>query len=373
MSDRETQILTELERQANLRVLNEASAQGCRITVDGTTYWNLSSNDYLGLSDPAIQNKFLAAVDLDRFLLSNPSSRLLTGNSPDYTALEALLGSLYGGSALVLGSGYLVNSGVLPAITAADDCILADKLVHASLIDGMRLCHCPWKRYRHNDLDHLEHLLREAAGRRVVVVTESLFSMDGDRAPLEGLARLQAAYGFELYLDEAHAFGVLGPDGLGLAAAYNASAAVPLRVDYLVGTFGKALASQGAFVACSESRKQMLVNRMRTLIFSTALPPLSLQWTRFLVERLPKFGARRARLEELWGLLGGSSHIVPVPVGENARAVSLSRQLREAGYWVSAIRPPTVPEGTARLRISLSAAHSPETIEQFAELCKQLG
>lgn len=392
---REQEILEGLAAQDNLRSLKTLRAEGPSVYhSDGhggeKGYCNLSSNDYLGLTDPALQRRFLLSADAERFLLGNPSSRLMTGNSPAYEQLEETLARLQGAeTALVLGSGFAVNSGVLPAVTQKGDLILADKLVHASLIDGLRLCDgVRWQRYRHNDMEQLAALLARAQSEgygRIVVVTESLFSMDGDFAPLEELARLQQRYGFRLYLDEAHAFGVYGPpgrEGAGLLAAYNAARpALPLKAEYHAVTFGKALASVGAALICSRETKELLVNRMRPLIFSTALPDISLEWTRFLIGLFPEFGPRRERLRELIGIVNDilrpenayRSQIIPVRAGSNENALCMAAALRDEGFWTTAIRHPTVPQGEARLRISLCANHTPDQIEQFATLCRQLG
>lgn len=387
---REETILDTLAEAGNLRTLRPLQTVGAYVYDGDREYYNLSSNDYLGLAEPALQNRFLLSADVDRFLLGNPSSRLMTGDSLAYGALETEVAGLLGTeAALVLGSGFALNSGILPAVLERGDLILADKLVHASLIDGMRLCEpngVEWRRFRHNDMEHLEELLRHAHAERIVVVTESLFSMDGDFAPLGILAELQHKYGFSLYLDEAHAFGVYGSPaapGCGLLGAYNAEhPELPLRAEYHVVTFGKAVASQGAAVGCSGSTRELLVNRMRPLIFSTALPDISLEWTRFVIGLFPELGPRRERLKNLIdivntvlqpeaGLYG--SQIIPIPAGTNERALGMASALREEGFWATAIRHPTVPQGQARLRVSLSAAHTPYKIEQFAELCRQFG
>lgn len=388
---REQQILDALAAQGNLRSLCTLRSVGTYIYEGGREYYNLSSNDYLGLAEPALQNRFLLEADVDRFLLGNPASRLMTGNSPAYEALETAVADRLGTErALVLGSGFAVNTGVLPAVTERGDLVLADKLVHASLIDGLRLCGAgvEWRRFRHNDMEHLEAMLETQRGRkgRIIVVTESLFSMDGDFAPLAELAELQHRYGFRLYLDEAHAFGVYGPAeercGAGLLAAYNAGRPEHLlRADYHVVTFGKALASQGAAVGCSDETKRLLVNRMRPLIFSTALPDISLEWTRFLLGLMPELAPRRKRIRELIALVNTilepetpyESQIIPIPAGSNERALAMAEALKAEGFWATAIRHPTVPEGEARLRVSLCAGHTPYKIEQFATLCRQFG
>ncbi len=354
-------ILDDLAAQDNLRALKMPPTQG---------FVNLSSNDYLGLSsDAELQKAFFECVlARGEFMMSNPSSRLVTGNSEEYEALESLLAVMYSGkSALVVGSGYLTNVGVLPALTEKGDLVLADKLVHASIIDGLRLCECDFRRFRHNDLEHLESLLRKAKGH-VWVVTESIFSMDGDRAPLLELIELKKRYDFSIYLDEAHAFGVAG-GGAGCAAELGISG----DIDVLVGTFGKALASTGAFVAVSPLVREVLVNKMRTLIFSTALPPISLEWSRMMIELLPSLEPRRAHLRRLTEILGGQSHIIPIMVGSNSRALDMAQKMRGEGFWVTPIRYPTVPKDQARIRVSLTAALTEGNIRRLHNLWKHIG
>lgn len=399
---REQATLDTLAAQGNLRRLLTLRTHGSYVYAQDPAgeekeYYNLSSNDYLGLAEPALQNRFLLGADFEGFLFGNPSSRLMTGNSPSYEKLENILAGMMGAeAALVLSSGFAVNSGVLPAVAEKGDLILADKLVHASLIDGLRLCGdgVEWRRFRHNDMDQLASMLATATSPemknygRIIVVTESLFSMDGDFAPLAALAELQHKYGFLLYLDEAHAFGIYGPSddgprcGTGLLAAYNAEhPELPLTAEYHVITFGKALASQGAAVICSKQNKELLVNRMRPLIFSTALPDISLEWTRFLLGLFPEFGPRRKRLRDLTAIMNDilqpatpyGSQIIPIMAGSNENALRMAGQLKEEGFWVTAIRHPTVPLGEARLRISLCAGHTPYKIDQLANLCRQFG
>lgn len=399
---REQETLDTLAARGNLRRLRTMRSRGAYVYAtesDGTEheYYNLSSNDYLGLAEPALQNRFLLTADFEDFHFGNPSSRLMTGNSPSYEKLENTLADLFKAeAALVLSSGFAVNSGVLPAVAEKGDLILADKLVHASLIDGLRLCDdgVEWRRFRHNDMEHLASMLATATSPemknygRIIVVTESLFSMDGDFAPLGALAELQHQYGFLLYLDEAHAFGIYGPTddghgcGTGLLAAYNTKhPELPLTAEYHVITFGKALASQGAAVICSKPTKELLVNRMRPLIFSTALPDISLEWTRFLLGLFPEFGPRRKRLRELIGIMNTvlepeipyGSQIIPIMAGSNDNALRMAELLKEEGFWATAIRHPTVPQGQARLRVSLCAKHTPYKIDQLANLCRQFG
>lgn len=399
--NRTAEILQELQAADNLRRLPEIEADGKYVVSGGRRYLNFSSNDYLGIAaDSAarygtdmesadgeenitgtetgeagrsLYRDFMRGMaEEDGFMLSNPSSRLITGNSPDYRRLEDAISELYDGRpALVVGSGYLANTGVLPALTGKGDLILADKLVHASLIDGMRLCEADWKRFGHNDMEHLERLIvkHRNAYRDIWIVTESVFSMDGDRAPLQEIVALKQKYGLKIYVDEAHAFGVCGTHGRGVASALGCEAAC----DIIVATLGKAAASQGAFVLSDPLTRELLVNRMRTLIFSTALPPVSLRWSERVVGRLPQMEAQREHLNRLTGMLGSTSHIIPIMAGENSRAIAMSEQFREAGFWVMPIRYPTVPRGSARIRISLNAALSTGDIEQFIAAWKNIG
>lgn len=344
-----------------------------REKVPGTAFpVNLSSNDYLGLAaDRTLREEFLAALTPETFVPTASSSRLMTGDSPAYGRLENELRRLYSSqAALVLNSGYHANTGILPAVTTTRWLILADKLVHASLIDGIRLSHASAIRYRHNDYRQLRALLEKYASEyeQVVIVTESIFSMDGDECDLDTLVDLKREYpNVLLYLDEAHAVGVRGKNGLGCAEEKNCIT----EIDFLVGTFGKALASTGAFLICTDELRTYLINTMRTLVFTTALPPVNLEWSRFILSRLSALTERRRRLAYVSGQLrdllkkydrqtGGSSHIVPWITGSSRQAVETARKLQEEGFFVLPVRPPTVPEGSARLRFSLSATLTPQ-------------
>lgn len=289
-----------LAEQGNLRKLPDTLHQGKYIIEEGHRLLNLSSNDYLGLAaDEALRNQFMETVREEDFLFSSSSSRLLTGNFEIYRKVEQLLAALYHAeSALVFSSGYHMNTGILPAVTDSRTLILADKLVHASLIDGIRLSAARSIRFRHQDYEQLESLIskNQDAYERIIVVTESIFSMDGDTADLTRLVALKKAYPkVWLYVDEAHAFGVRGANGLGLAEEQDCMEAI----DFLCGTFGKALASVGAYVVCRKELREYLVNKMRTFIFTTALPPLNMAWTFFLLERLSCWKQRRAHLASL--------------------------------------------------------------------------
>ncbi|MFW6170312.1 MAG: aminotransferase class I/II-fold pyridoxal phosphate-dependent enzyme [Planctomycetota bacterium] len=364
------------DRRRGLRTVTPLPAH--RIRSGDRVYMNLASNDYLGLGcDVALHRAFarsLAAEDpLERIAFTASASRLLGGEHPAFETLERLLGEVYGHGrrALLFGSGYHANIGILPALVGREDLILSDRLVHASLVDGIRLCRAQSVRYRHNDMAHLSDLLAAKAhrARRVFIVTESLFSMDGDLVELRALVDLKRQYGAVLYLDEAHAVGVRGPRGLGLAAEQG----LIDDVDILLGTFGKALASAGAYAIVAPPVREHLVNTARSLIFTTALPPVMIRWAIFALRNALEADERRARLGECARVfrqaLGGDgvgTHIVPVVVGEDVVAGKLSLRLRERGYWVPPIRPPTVPEGTARLRFSLGADMNLEALGELA-------
>ena len=369
-------LLEELNQSGNLRSLPLIEPQGKWIIRDRRRMLNLSSNDYLGLSrDTRLRKEFLTRAMEDYLPLSSASSRLLTGNFPVYTELEELLASSYGKeSALVFNSGYHANVGILPALADKDTLVLADKLVHASLIDGIRLSGAAYKRFRHQDYEQAEHILQNSAHtyKRIILVTESIFSMDGDIADLQRLVRIKKQYpNALLYVDEAHAIGVRGKRGLGIAEESGT-----LRdIDLLVGTFGKALASMGAFVVCSQLLHDVLVNRMRPLIFSTALPPLQVAWTSHIFRLLPRMEDRRTHLKKLSALVaqalqgqGGeisSSHIIPYIVHDSEACLRLAESLQQKGFYCLAIRPPTVPQGTSRLRLSLTADMEEVDIENF--------
>lgn len=373
--------LDDLDGQGLLRHLVSLSRPGgATIAGGGRTFLNLSGNDYLGLgANSELVAQFYRHLDsdsvLEQFGPGASASRLMTGNSGLYARLESRLAELYGTEAVVVfNSGYHCNTGILPALTGKEDLILADKLCHASLIDGMRLARAKTVRYPHLDYDRLENILQRQRHRhgQVFIVTESIFSMDGDRVDLLRLIALKNRFQCALYLDEAHAVGVLGPQGLGLAEEEGVAG----EIELLIGTFGKALAGLGGFAACSGVTAQYLVNRARPLIYSTALPPVCLNWLLFVLERIPGMKKERSSLQRLadnvrkglvkLGLtVGGSSHIIPVVLGESNRTLLAADRLRERGYWVTAVRPPTVPVHSARLRLSLSAAMDPEDLAQL--------
>ena len=361
------QELQELKEKSNLRKLPAITHEGRNVIVDGQRMLNLSSNDYLGLAnDRKLRQEFRETLTTETFLPTSSSSRLLTGNFSIYDRLEQQLADDFGTeAALTFNSGYHANTGILTAVSNTHTLILADKLVHASLIDGIRLSAAKCIRYRHNEYNQLERLLQvnHSEYERIIVVTESIFSMDGDEADLRELVRLKKQYpNVLLYVDEAHAFGVRGQRGLGCAEEQDCIN----DIDFLVGTFGKALASAGAYIVCRKVIREYLINKMRTFIFTTALPPVTVQWTSFMLERLAGFRQRRETLRFLSNQLRealknkgydcpSTSHIVPLITGESCVAIRKAEELQRKGFYALPVRPPTVPEGTSRIRFSLTA------------------
>ena len=371
------QQLEKLCAQNQYRSIPDLVHQGRYITRENRKMLNMSSNDYLGLaSNENLRQSFLQQYGDNFPSFTSSSSRLLTGNFPIYTDLEQLIAQRFQReSALLFNSGYHANLGILPALTTTKSLILADKLVHASMIDGIRLSQCEFFRYRHNDYEHLKSLLEKNAGKfdRTFIVTESVFSMDGDVADLKYLVQLKKQFpDTYLYVDEAHAIGVYGKNGLGIAERANVIA----DIDLLVGTFGKALASMGAYVVCDQILKECLINQMRPLIFSTALPPFNVVWTHFIFERLPQLSKERTYLEQLSAFLRqevenrtqimpSQTCIVPYILGENEVTLAKAKDLQEKGYYCLPIRPPTVPKGTSRIRLSLTADMTMDEVKQF--------
>ena len=369
----ELEALTAADRR---RACPEAAGSSrVRPEVGGKPMLSFCSNDYLGLaSHPALAAAAAEAAARDGFGAS--AARLVSGDLPAHRELEAALASfLAAPAALAFPTGYQTNLGVLTALAGRDDLIVSDALNHASLIDGCRLSRARVEVYPHGDADAAARLLAGGGRhRRRLLVTESLFSMDGDAAPLAALAQAAAATGSVLVVDEAHAFGALGPGGRGLCAA---AGVVP---DVLIGTLGKAAGAAGGFVAGPRALRDLLVNRARTFIFTTAMPPPVAAAAAAAVALLggPEGERRRARLDDRRRALGevlAARQLVPGPpvgpilplvLGSEARALAASASLRARGFFVAAIRPPTVPPGSSRLRITLSAAHEPEDVAGLA-------
>ena len=373
ISDHINQELLTLKEKKNYRSLPPLTHDGRNVILNGQRMVNLSSNDYLGLANNiSLRKEFLKTITPETFLPTSSSSRLLTGNFTDYQELEQQLAAMFGTeSALIFNSGYHANTGILPAVSNAQTLILADKLVHASLIDGIRLSSAKCIRYRHNDLSQLQRLISENhnAYEQIIIVTESIFSMDGDEADLHALVQLKKSYSnILLYVDEAHAFGVRGDNGLGCAEEQNCIN----DIDFLVGTFGKAIASAGAY-------REYLINKMRTFIFTTALPPINIQWTSWILEQLPSLQEKRTHLLRISNKLKTAlvdkgyncpsvSHIVPMIVGASENTICKAEEIQRKGFYALPVRPPTVPEGTSRIRFSLTADITEHEIDQLIKL-----
>lgn len=330
-------------------------------TQKSDTLIDLSSNDYLALlKDDDFINNFYYDFEGLTYKPGSGSSRLLSGNSEIYKELEELLCSYYEReSALIFNSGYHANMGILSALAGKKDLIIADKFVHASIIDGMQLSKATTTRFKHQDYSHLERLLSKSrsAYRNIFIVTESIFSMDGDVADLKRLVEIKKKYECFLYVDEAHAVGVRGGNGLGCSEEEQ----VIKDIDFIVGTFGKALASVGAFIICDNIFKEFLVNHSRTLIYTTALPQVNLAWTKYVMENIPNLIDKRNKLQKLSKQFAElievipQSHIVPFVIGDNRDTITISNILKQKGFNVMPVRYPTVPKGSARIRFSLNS------------------
>lgn len=368
MYDDYKRILEELKSHSHFRNLKNFEKKDEKyIYYKGKKLLNLSSNNYLNIADnQAITQEFLDNVG-NRYSFGSASARLLTGTLPVYQELEELLSSLYGKeSALLYNSGYHANVGISSALNQKGDVIFSDKLNHASIIDGMRLSEGKFFRFPHNDMHALEKLLeRERKNfNNAFIITESVFSMDGDIEDLKKIVELKKKYNCIMIIDEAHAFGVFGEKGLGVAEELG----IVDEVDLLVGTFGKAIGSMGAFVTGSKTMIDFLINKSRSFIFSTALPPINIAFSKWIIEtQISKTAQKRKNMLNLAKKFGSQSHIIPVVIGENKDTVDLCEVLFHNGYFTLPIRPPTVPVGTSRLRLSLTADIREEELQTLKE------
>lgn len=347
-----------------------------RINAGGKTYHDFSSNDYLGLScHPGLKEASKLAIE--EFGAGACASRLLSGDLNLHHRLEEKTAAFKGkSSALVFNSGYQANVGIIASLYKKGDAIFSDRLNHASIIDGILLSGAKLFRFKHNDQVFLERLLKKERNnfKAALVITESVFSMDGDRFPLKGLADLKRKYSCEIMVDEAHATGIFGQRGSGLVEEEDMTG----EVDLIMGTFGKALGGFGAYLACSAGLRDYLVNACRSFIYTTALPPAVIASGMAAIDLVKEEAYRRKTLlknadffrEALreTGLdIRGRSQIVPWVTGTSERTVRVSGFLQERGYWALPIRPPTVPEGQARIRFSLTYHHSKELLERLVE------
>jgi 8-amino-7-oxononanoate synthase len=353
------------------------SEQGPSLILGGREVINFSSNNYLGIANhPALRDAAKAAID--RYGCGSGASRLISGNMTLHEELEAKIAEFKGTeAALVFNSGFQANTGIIPALVGTEDVVFSDALNHASIIDGCRLARAKIIVYEHGNLDQVRRGLKEAPTlNRKLIVTESLFSMDGDEAPLTEIVELAERYGAMVMVDEAHATGVYEPNGAGLVARLGLGE----RVLAQMGTLGKALGGFGAYVAGSKGLRELLINRCRSFIFTTSLPPAVMAMGIAAIDLVVKEPERR---QALWNnchtlrnglkalgysLGNGSSQILPLIVGDAGACMKMSEYLLSRGVFAQGIRPPTVPPGTSRLRITLMATHSPEQIKRALEL-----
>ena len=356
------------------------SAQGVRINLEGRELLNFSSNDYLGLANDPILKR-AASKAIEEFGAGSGSARLICGSQSPHHQLENALAAFKGTeSAICFSSGYAAALGVLPVVVGEGDTVVIDKLVHASLIDGVRLSGAKLRVFKHNNLEDLERILQWAARREghILVITESVFSMDGDLAPILNLVELKEKYGAWLMVDEAHATGLFGNGRRGLIEEFG----VGDRVDIQMGTLGKALGSAGGYICGSQQLVDLLINRARSFVFSSAPVPAQAAAAKAAVDWVQTGEAEIARTR-LWALMDQlkngliqrgwelpvvRSAILPLVIGRESDAENLSDRLLTEGVFVPAIRYPTVARGKARLRITVSAAHSPEDVSQLLEV-----
>lgn len=365
------QFLSDAESCGNKRVLKEVipiSARKCKI--DGDVLLNFSTNNYLGLAEhPFLKNESIRWTE--SYGIGSMASRLVSGTLPQYLELEDDIARWKGTeAAIIVGSGYMANTGAIPALANRNSVIIADKLNHASLNAGCQLSGAKFVRYRHNDIDHLKALLeKHKDAERILIVVDTVFSMDGDVAPLTVIESLGREYGAVLYFDDAHGTGVFGERGEGLVGDHSA--------DIMMGTFSKAMGGYGAYIACSLKMKEYLINKCGSFIYTTALPPgvygaisaavklvqtdeyalIRREYKRkvsYIIQEFNKLGFDTGETE---------TGIVPIILNDSDKVISAAKFLRKYGVFVVGIRPPTVPVGTARLRFTLNAAHTWEDIE----------
>lgn len=383
------ELLDNNRRLGQLRTVKPKSQCGTKIIVDSHEYVNLSSNDYLGLaSDLNLAFEFLSDVlhkDNNNKLnadirMSSSGSPLLTGAHLSYGDAENAMEELFNKKALFFNSGFSANSGVISALATENNLIIADKLAHASIIDGMMTAKGKCLRYAHNDYEHLEKILNAHADKydSVIIVTEAVFSMDGDSCDLKKLVELKHKFhNVYLYVDEAHSFCLYSDNGAGLCHLNQ----VTDEIDFILTTFGKGLGSQGACILCNETARDYLINTSRSLIFSTALSPLAFAHANFMVKYMQKRNDLRERLHSISSYIHNTlnesgyenvsqSQIIPVLTYENEKAVKACAFFKEHGFYAMPIRHPTVPKGKARLRLSLTASLSDDQVEQLKDTIK---
>ena len=372
--------LQEREKNNNIRQLKAICPQdGVTIVKNGKSLINFSSNDYLGLSKhPSLM---LASQNYTKqYGTGSTASRLVTGTYDIHEKLEQKLAKVCGKeAALLFNTGFQANTTIIPSLVDQKSLVLCDRLVHNSILQGIFLSKARWKRYQHNDLSHLERLLKKAVLQgynRILIVTETVFSMEGDRSDVDGLIQLSQQYNTLLYLDDAHALGIMGEKGMGLTA--NKSG-----IDISLGTFGKAIGSFGALITTSKLIRDYLINCCPGFIYTTALPPAVIGSIDAAIDLVPSLDKERTYLGERidylqnqlinlgYKVCNSISPIIPVIIGDEEKALNLSQYLETNGILATAIRPPTVPKNTARIRFVLSSKHQPEQINYLISLLKQ--
>ena len=372
-----TQLQQSLDERAAQGLLRSrrtlATPQSPHIVVDGKSYLAFCSNDYLGLAN---HPQLISALQqgAQQWGVGAGAAHLVSGHFEPHHRLEQQLAAFVGKpSALLFSTGYMANLGVVQALVGRGDTVFADKLNHASLNDAMTLSRAEVKRYRHGDMEQLAMLLEQAKSGRKLVITDAVFSMDGDIAPLREMLALCEQHDAWLYVDDAHGFGVLGERGRGSLSHFGIASE---RIIYMA-TLGKAAGVSGAFVAAEQVVIDTLINHANSYVYTTATPPALSSALLQSLQLIEQGDERRAHLQRLvtrlrsglaelpWALMGSDTAIQPLLIGDNQRALELSAALRERGIWVAAIRPPTVPQGTARLRITLSATHADVDVDRL--------
>lgn len=371
--------LAKLKNNGQFRIIPNIELKYDRkIIIDGKEYINFASNDYLGISTKdELRTEFLE--NSDNLLFSSASARLLTGSYPQFSSLEKTLAGIFNKeAALIFNTGYQANLGVVSSLTGKDDVVFSDKLNHASIIDGMQLSKGTFYRYRHCDYDNLEKLLKEKRHnfKRAMIISESVFSMDGDIVNIDKLIELKKEYDCLLMIDEAHAFCCYGNGISGMTSGKD--------VDIITATLGKAVGSFGAFCVSSEEIIEYLINKARSFIFSTSIPPINIAWSDWLLNTKRDYIInQKNKLEllvkavhallKLRGIITPSiSHIIPIVIGDNEKTLFVSEKLKAMGFYIPAIRPPTVPDGTSRLRISLTADSMLDEFEEVLDIVNSI-
>lgn len=379
--------LSQLERDGLKRSLRETqSAQGSTILFEGREVLNFCSNNYLGLAnDSRLGQTIIDSIQEQGY--GSSASRLICGNMPAHHRLEKSMAAFKQTEAcLLFSTGYMANIGVISSLFGKDDVIFSDRLNHASIIDGIRLSGAQMKRYQHNDMDHLRRLLQGTSGlKNRCIITDTVFSMDGDIAPLDQIAKLAQEFECQIMVDEAHAFGVMGEQGQGAAQHFG----VQDKIDIQMGTFSKAAGSFGAYCCTSKNLNEFLINKARSFIYTTGLPPLVAAASLKGVEIIKEDQALRNKLWDNthymraalrlagFNTMHSATPIIPIVVENSDQCVKFSDLLFQEGVFVSAIRPPTVPQNTSRLRVTVMATHSKTDMDyalnRFQRIGKELG